>query len=131
MAMTAFAIQKLNQTFFASEMSKGVVIDISQPHSTAIYLEPLAAGETLPRTGPAREFGHVLLHGRSAALQWTLQCMLQPDKAARPTAQELIAQVHASCFRRHHIVDTDLQFVGHTQEHCFSCQGQICCTLSR
>ena len=51
------------------------------------------AGQTLPRTGPAQEFGHIVLPGRSAALQWILQSMLQPEQSARPTAQDLIAQV--------------------------------------
>ncbi|KAL0017703.1 hypothetical protein WJX77_005019 [Trebouxia sp. C0004] len=62
-------------------------------YSLGATLYECATGETLPRTGPAHDYGHVVLQGRSTALQKTLQCMLQPDKEARPTAQELIAQV--------------------------------------
>ena len=52
-----------------------------------------AAGKRLPHTDAVRQHGHVLLPGRSAALQWVLQSMLHPDPAARPSAQELVDHV--------------------------------------
>ena len=61
-----------------------------------------AAGKRLPHTDAVRQHGHVLLPGRSAALQWVLQSMLHPDPATRPSAQELVDHVSLIdhlCFR--------------------------------
>ncbi|KAL0054481.1 hypothetical protein WJX82_009592 [Trebouxia sp. C0006] len=81
--------------YVAPELLNGLVepTPAADIYSLGATLYECATGETLPRTGPAHDYGHVVLQGRSTALQKTLQCMLQPDKEARPTAQELIAQV--------------------------------------
>ncbi|KAL3132053.1 hypothetical protein ABBQ32_008671 [Trebouxia sp. C0010 RCD-2024] len=62
-------------------------------YSLGATLYECATGETLPRSEPANCTQDPALDGRSASLRHTLQCMLQSDEAARPTAEELLAQV--------------------------------------
>ncbi|KAK9819802.1 hypothetical protein WJX72_002609 [[Myrmecia] bisecta] len=73
--------------------------DASEPSCAAdifslgATLYECATGEKLPKSGPAREHGQVALPGRSAALQWMIQWMINPDPACRPLAQDVLMQV--------------------------------------
>ncbi|KAL3156366.1 hypothetical protein ABBQ38_000681 [Trebouxia sp. C0009 RCD-2024] len=62
-------------------------------YSLGATLYECATGETLPRSELANCTQDLALDGRSACLRRTLQCMLQSDEAARPTAEELLAEV--------------------------------------
>lgn len=66
-------------------------------YSLGATIYECATGQKIPKSGPVRDMGQVSLPGRSSALQWVVQWMINPRPEQRPQAGEILrylAQVH-------------------------------------